>query len=104
MRKYQDLAAELMAASQMNSHGAESLLLLNAAIEGISDLRSQTGIRPTGSVRDALSFLTETADGLRSGTAERVRTRTALMDASVMIRDLCVRKQSISEKGSATIV
>ncbi len=98
MKKYEDLAVELMDAAKTPGDDVTSLTLLTSAIDSISGLRKETGIRPTGSVRDAVSFLNETAVALRSGTSEPGRTRTALMDASVMIRDLCLRKQSKLER------
>lgn len=96
MNKYEVLAAELLTAATHDGDRLSDVKLLGDAIDDIRHLRRKIGIRPNGTVRD-VTFLEETAEALKAGTAQKANVRTALLDASVMVRDLCLRIQHKSQ-------
>lgn len=67
---------------------AKKRRLLEEAIQEIRELRKSAGIRPTTTVRDALDLLVSIAGELKSKSGSADRSRTALLDAAVMLRDL----------------
>ncbi len=83
------------AANEVTKLGdGEAQGLLDRAVTTIRDLRHDIGIPPSNAAADAVLGLQRTSSALVYGQADDAMTRSALLEAAAMIRDLHIVKES----------